>query len=121
MFWLSEPKPKDFTQDNVRRMRHIQTMNRRKKNADEKEARQPVKVLPQSVKYKEVTSKVAEHVKVGADRLGITHNIYSDCQGALRFCRGALFKVSNTILRFLRRERRNNKNTHSKFSSSHVE
>ncbi|XP_071808410.1 enkurin domain-containing protein 1-like [Asterias amurensis] len=58
-----KPKPKDFTQDNVRRMRHIQTMNRRKKNADEKEARQPVKVLPQSVKYKEVTSKVAEHVK----------------------------------------------------------
>ncbi|XP_022104758.1 enkurin domain-containing protein 1-like isoform X2 [Acanthaster planci] len=58
-----KPEPKDFGRDNIRKMRQIQSMNRRKKRDEEKEASQPIKVLPQSVKYKEVSSKVAEHVK----------------------------------------------------------
>ncbi|XP_038060146.1 enkurin domain-containing protein 1-like isoform X2 [Patiria miniata] len=58
-----KPESKDFGRDNVRKMRQIQSMNRRKKREDDKVAGEPIKVLPQSVKYKEVSSKVAEHVK----------------------------------------------------------
>ncbi|KAJ8022277.1 Enkurin domain-containing protein 1 [Holothuria leucospilota] len=56
-------EPKDFSQDNVRKMRQIQALNRRRRKEEEEEKNKPMKVLPQSEKYKEVSSKVSENLK----------------------------------------------------------
>ena len=61
---ILEPQPKDFGNANVRKMRQVQAANRRRQREEEAEKNQPMKVLPQSEKYKEVSSKVAEHLKV---------------------------------------------------------
>ncbi|XP_006816686.1 enkurin domain-containing protein 1-like isoform X2 [Saccoglossus kowalevskii] len=53
---------RDYAKENVRKMRQIQTMNRRRKEEEQKKCGEPVKVLPQSEKYKEVSSKLSEHL-----------------------------------------------------------
>ncbi|XP_071952056.1 uncharacterized protein [Antedon mediterranea] len=60
---VRNPEPKNFSQENVRRMRKIQAMSRKKKAAEIINKNQPVKVLPQSEKYKEIQSKVAVHIQ----------------------------------------------------------
>lgn len=58
-----KPQPKDFSKDNVRRMRQIQSQSRKKQREEVIEKNKPMKVLPQSEKYKEVSSKVTENLK----------------------------------------------------------
>ncbi|XP_072165688.1 enkurin domain-containing protein 1-like [Diadema setosum] len=58
-----KPQPKDFGRDNVRRMRQIQAQSRKKQQEETAERSKPMKVLPQSQKYKEVPSKVTEKLK----------------------------------------------------------
>lgn len=64
IYVLSEPQPKDFSKDNVRRMRQIQSKSRNKQREEVVEKNKPMKVLPQSEKYKVVASKVTENLKV---------------------------------------------------------
>nr|XP_054773626.1 enkurin domain-containing protein 1-like [Lytechinus pictus] len=58
-----KPQPKDFSKDNVRRMRQIQSQSRKKQREEVIEKNKPMKVLPQSEKYKVVPSKVTENLK----------------------------------------------------------
>ncbi|XP_030835582.1 enkurin domain-containing protein 1 [Strongylocentrotus purpuratus] len=58
-----KPQPKDFSKDNVRRMRQIQSKSRNKQREEVVEKNKPMKVLPQSEKYKVVASKVTENLK----------------------------------------------------------
>ncbi|XP_072038920.1 enkurin domain-containing protein 1-like [Amphiura filiformis] len=61
-----KPQPKDFGNANVKKMRQVQAANRRRQREETAEKTQPVKVLPQSEKYKEVPSKLSEHLKKDA-------------------------------------------------------
>lgn len=67
MIYLSEPQPKDFGNANLKKMRQVQAMNRRRQREEDADKKKPVKVLPQSEKYKEVSSKLSEHIKVRKD------------------------------------------------------
>lgn len=63
-FICAEKEEKDFSNENVKKMRQVQALNRRRKKEEELGKQKPVKVLPQSEKYREVPSKVTEKLKV---------------------------------------------------------
>ncbi|PIK40346.1 putative enkurin domain-containing protein 1 [Apostichopus japonicus] len=62
-FICAEKEEKDFSNENVKKMRQVQALNRRRKKEEELGKQKPVKVLPQSEKYREVPSKVTEKLK----------------------------------------------------------
>ncbi|XP_077998986.1 enkurin domain-containing protein 1-like isoform X2 [Glandiceps talaboti] len=57
-----EAESRDYTKENVRKMRQIQSVNRRRREEEQRKSTEPVKALPQSEKYKTVPSKLAENL-----------------------------------------------------------
>ncbi|XP_070545327.1 enkurin domain-containing protein 1-like isoform X2 [Ptychodera flava] len=56
------PESRDYARENVRKLRQIQSQNRRRKEEVHRKSNEPVKVLPQSEKYRDVQSKLSEHL-----------------------------------------------------------